>query len=54
MRFLNSYTCACGWTKTSETLDELLKDIIQHGNENHPELEIDKEKICEYIEEKNS
>jgi predicted small metal-binding protein len=50
---LKTYTCACGWTKTSETLDELLKEIVQHGVENHPELKIDKDKICSYIEDKN-
>jgi predicted small metal-binding protein len=51
---LKTYTCACGWTKSSETLDELLEDIVHHGKENHPELEIDTKKICEYIENKNT
>jgi predicted small metal-binding protein len=50
---LKTYTCACGWNKSLDTLDELLEEIVKHGTENHPELVIDKDEICKYIEDKN-
>jgi predicted small metal-binding protein len=48
------YTCACGWKKSSNDLDECARAVIEHGRENHPELEINEKKIYEYLKNKDN